>query len=230
MNGIFRFRFILLLVFITAFCSYAYELVLANVLSVLWGNVVQQYTVTTGIYIASMGAGAYFTPVRLNAKKVFIWIEVTLAALAIVSPLLFVYSDVHLKSISPAVCYALIVSIGFLSGMELPLLLRILDSDSATGDRTEKALFADYFGMFIAGLLFALFLNRQFGSLQVNLFLALANLGLAWICGLVWGFHDKHLRKFEVPLVSVIFLVVTWAVIQNLIIYEEQIARWIIVN
>ncbi|QLY25563.1 hypothetical protein [Bdellovibrio sp. KM01] len=230
MNGSLRFRFILLLVFVTAFCSYAYELVLANVLSVLWGNVVQQYTVTTGIYIASMGAGAYFTPVRLNAKKVFIWIEVVLAALAIVSPLLFVYSDVQLKTISPVVCYALIVSIGFLSGMELPLLLRILESDSPSDGKAEKALFADYFGMFIAGLLFALFLNRQFGSLQVNIFLALANLALAWICGLLWGFQDKQLRKFEIPLVSAIFLVVTWAVLQNLAIYQEQIARWIIVN
>ncbi|WP_413292038.1 hypothetical protein ACLSU7_11515 [Bdellovibrio sp. HCB185ZH] len=230
MKGSLHFRFILLLVFITAFCSYAYELVLANVLSVLWGNVVQQYTVTTGIYIASMGTGAYFAPVRMNAKKVFIWIEVALAALAIVSPLVFVYSDVNLKSVSPAVCYGLITAIGFLSGMELPLLLRILESDSSSADKAEKALFVDYFGMFVAGLLFALFLNRQFGSLQVNLFLALANLALAWICGLLWGYQDKALRKFEIPLVSVVFLVVTWAVIQNLFIYEEQIARWIIVN
>lgn len=230
MNGSLRFRFILLLVFVTAFCSYAYELVLANVLSVLWGNVVQQYTVTTGVYIASMGAGAYFTPVRGNAKKVFVWIEVALATLAIVSPLLFVYSDVNLKSIAPVICYSLIASIGFLSGMELPLLLRILEGDSDSGEKAEKALFVDYFGMFIAGLLFALFLNRQFGSLQVNIILALANLALAWICGLLWGFHDKQLRKFEVPLVTVIFLIVTWTAIQNLTIYEEQIARWIIVN
>jgi spermidine synthase len=230
MNASARFRFILLLVFVTAFCSYAYELVLANVLSVLWGNVVQQYTVTTGIYIAAMGAGAYFTPVRLNAKKFFIWIEISLALLAIISPLIFVYSDVNLKLISPVACYGLITLIGFLSGMELPLLLRILAADSSSSAKEEKALFADYFGMFVAGLLFALFLNRQFGSLQVNLFLALANLALAWICGLVWGFHDKAFRKFEIPLVSVVFLVVAWAVIQNLNIYEEQIARWIIVN
>ncbi len=230
MNAPARFRFILLLVFITAFCSYAYELVLANVLSVLWGNVIQQYTITTGIYIAAMGAGAYFAPTRLNAKKFFIWIEVALAVLAIISPLLIVYSDVNLKLFSPYICYSLITLIGFLSGMELPLLLRILDKESSSTEKEERALFADYFGMFVAGLLFALFLNRQFGSLQVNLILALANLALAWICGLVWGFQDKAFKKFEISVVSALFVIITWAVIQNLILYEEQIARWIIVN
>lgn len=226
-----RFHFILLLVFITAFCSYAYELVLANILSVLWGNVVQQYTITTGIYIAAMGAGAYVSPTRINAKKSFIWIEIGLAILAIISPLVFVYGDVHFKSISPLISYSLITAIGFFSGMELPLLLRILEEEkTASAEREEKALFADYAGMFLAGLLFALFLNRQFGSLHVNLFLALANIALALVCGLTWGYQDKSLRRLDVPAVTAIFLIIAWSISINSSIYEEQIARWIIVN
>jgi spermidine synthase len=226
-----RFRFILLLVFITAFCSYAYELVLANILSVLWGNVVQQYTITTGLYIAAMGTGAYLSPTRIHAKKSFIWIEILLAALAIVSPLVFVYGDVHFNAISPVVSYALIAAIGFFSGMELPLLLRILEEEKTTSvEREEKALFADYAGMFLAGILFALFLNRQFGSLQVNLYLALANIALALVCGFLWGYQEKSFRKLEVPAVTTIFIIIAWSVLLNSSIYEEQIARWIIVN
>ncbi|UYL10471.1 hypothetical protein B9G69_007760 [Bdellovibrio sp. SKB1291214] len=226
-----RFNFVLVLIFLTAFCSYAYELVLANILSVLWGNVILQYTVTTGIYIAAMGAGAYSSPTKINAKKSFIWIEVLLAILAIISPVLFVYADVSFKSIAPLVSYSLISAIGFFSGMELPLLLRILDEEkTSTTDKDEKALFADYAGMFLAGLLFAFFLNRQFGSLQVNLYLAMANIALTLICGLTWGYRETSLRKLEFPAVAILFILITWSVITHSLIYEEQITRWIIVN
>ncbi|WP_413585927.1 hypothetical protein [Bdellovibrio sp. HCB274] len=225
-----KLRFILFLIFTTAFCSYAYELVLAGILSVLWGNVVLQYTVTTGVYIAAMGAGAYFTPVQLNTKKAFIWIEVTLSLLAIAAPLLFVYSDVHSRIISMPVCYALIALIGFLSGMELPLLMQVLGQDSAVSSKNENALFIDYAGMFAAGILFALFLNRQFGSLVVMLVLALVNLGLALLCSLYWARNDKRILKIELPALFVLFILISSGVLVNLSAYEELISKWIIAN
>ncbi|WP_413559283.1 hypothetical protein [Bdellovibrio sp. HCB209] len=225
-----RFRFILLLIFITAFCSYAYELVIANILSVLWGNVVQQYTVTTGIYIAAMGAGAYLAPIKLNAKRSFIWIEVALSICALASPFILVYSDINLKPASALISYVMISAIGFLSGMELPLLMRIMHSESLSEEKNEQALFTDYVGMFAAGIIFALFLNRQFGTLHTNLWLAMGNLGLALVCGLLWGYQDSKIRKIEMPTVLVLFVVAAWIFSQNLLIYEEQIARWIIAN
>ncbi|MEK2689511.1 hypothetical protein [Bdellovibrio sp. GT3] len=225
-----RFRFILILVFLTAFCSYTYELVLANILSVLWGNVVLQYTVTTGIYISAMGAGAYFTPVRLNSKKVFIWIEVIISLLAIVSPLLFVYFDSGSKFVSVPLCYSLIFLIGFFSGMELPLLLQVMQTETNAKDQNERALFLDYAGMFAGGILFALFLNRQFGSISVNLILALMNLGLAFICCFYWAGRESQLRKIELPLLCTIFSTVTFGVLYNLSVYQELISKWIIAN
>ncbi|WP_413576490.1 hypothetical protein ACLVWU_00430 [Bdellovibrio sp. HCB290] len=225
-----KFRFILSLIFTTAFCSYAYELVLAGILSVLWGNVVLQYTITTGVYIAAMGAGAYFTPVKLNSKKAFIWIEVVLSLLAIAAPLLFVFSDVHSRFISLPLCYSLITLIGLLSGMELPLLMQVLARDSSANSKNEKALFIDYAGMFAAGILFALFLNRQFGSLTVMLILALVNLGLALGCSLFWARGEKQLRRIELPALCVLFVVISGGVLINLSAYEELISKWIIAN
>lgn len=230
MASVWRFRFLLSLIFITAFCSYAYELVLAQILSILWGDVVLQYTITTGVYIASMGVGAFLTPVRGSAERSFIWIEVGLSLLAVAAPFCLVGADIEYRHYASIVSYSFIVAIGFLSGMELPLLLRILNENGDRAESTERALFTDYFGMFCAGILFALFLNRILGTLQTSLWLALANLGLAAVCGLLWGIRQKKLRLFELPLVVVLFIFMSWFITQNINLYQEQLEKWVIGN
>lgn len=230
MAPVWRFRFLLSLIFITAFCSYAYELVLAQILSILWGDVVLQYTVTTGVYIASMGVGAFLTPVRSSAERTFIWIEVGLSLLAIAAPFCLVGADIEYRAYASFVSYLFIAFIGFLSGMELPLLLRILNEHDGEQQRTERALFTDYFGMFCAGILFALLLNRVWGTLKTSLWLALANLALALVCGLVWGSRHKKVRQIDVPLVFAFFAVISWFVIRYINVYQEQLEKWVIGN
>ena len=225
-----RFRFLLSLIFITAFCSYAYELVLAQILSILWGDVVLQYTVTTGVYIASMGVGAFLTPIRGSAERRFIWIEVALSCLAIAAPFCLVGADIEYRAHASFVSYLFIILIGFLSGMELPLLLRILNESSEEEAKTERALFTDYLGMFFAGLLFALFLNRLLGTLKTSLWLALANLGLALVCGIVWGFHQKKIHTLEVSAIGAGFLGIAWFIVSYFNLYQEQLEKWVIGN
>ncbi|WP_413289560.1 hypothetical protein [Bdellovibrio sp. HCB337] len=218
------------LIFITAFCSYAYELVLAQILSILWGDVVLQYTITTGIYIAAMGFGASLTPTKISAHRMFIWIEVALSLLAMAAPFCLIGADVHYRAEATFVSYLFIILIGFLSGMELPLLLRIKQESSDDSESAEKALFLDYFGMFFAGLLFALFLNRAWGTLQTSLWLALLNLALALICGIVWGFRHKKMWKLESPVLFVSFGLLTWFVTTYLNLYQETLEKWVIGN
>lgn len=223
-----RFRFILALIFITAFCSYAYELVLAQILSILWGDVVLQYTITTGVYIASMGVGAFLTPTKASAERSFIWLEVTLSLFATTAPLCMVGADVHYPTFAAVISYTCIVAIGFLSGMELPLLMRILQETTTESDKSERALFTDYVGMFFAGFLFALYFNRTWGTLQTSLWLALLNLGLALLCGFIWGLRYKKLRFVETPVVLMIFILMAWLVIHYLPTYQEQLEKWVI--
>lgn len=230
MTPVWRFRFLLSLIFITAFCSYAYELVLAQILSILWGDVVLQYTITTGVYIASMGVGAFLTPIRGSAERTFIWIEVGLSFLAISAPFCLVGADIEYRHYASVVSYMFIIAIGFLSGMELPLLLRILNETDTESERAESALFTDYFGMFLAGVLFALLLNRLWGTLKTSLWLALANLGLALVCGLVWGLRHKKIRWVETPLVLIFFVCMSWFITNYINIYQEQLEKWVIGN
>jgi spermidine synthase len=230
MAAFWRFRFLLSLIFATAFCSYAYELVLAQILSILWGDVVLQYTVTTGVYIAAMGTGALFTPLRISAERSFIWIEVGLSCLAMTAPFFLIGADIEHRAYAGFISYLFIILIGFLSGMELPLLMRILNELRVGEAKHEKALFTDYIGMFFAGFLFAIFLNRIWGTLQTSLWLALANLGLALICGIVWGFDQKKIRRVEVPLIFVAFSAMSWFVSNYLNQYQEQLEKWVIGN
>jgi len=230
MTSAWRFRFLHSLIFITAFCGYAYELVLAQILSILWGDVVTQYTVTTGVYIAAMGVGAFLTPVRLSAERSFIWIEVFVSLLAVAAPFCLVGMDTEFRVYATFVSYLFIATIGFLSGMELPLLLRILSKSEDKKKQTESALFMDYFGMFCAGLLFALILNRYWGTLQTSLWLAFANLGVASACGLIWGFQNKSIRRFDGPFALALFALAFWFITQNINTYQEQLEKWVIGN
>lgn len=230
MPSAWRFRFILFLIFTTAFCSYAYELVLAQVLAILWGDVVLQYTVTTGIYIASMGLGAFLTPTKISAEKSFIWIEVGLSLFAVVAPFALVGADIHFREWAGPLSYFFIALIGFLSGMELPLLLRISHESTAEEEKTERALFVDYAGMFFAGILFALLLNRTWGTLKTSLWLAFANLGLALVCALIWGFRFRRIHWIEVPALFVGFAGMAWFVFHYINLYQEQLEKWVIGN
>jgi len=47
-----------LITLIVAYCSIVYELLMAQTLSALLGNTVLRYSVTIGVYLASLGVGA----------------------------------------------------------------------------------------------------------------------------------------------------------------------------
>ena len=49
---------IYLITLLVAYCSIVYELLMAQTLSVLMGNTVMRYSITIGIYLASLGLGA----------------------------------------------------------------------------------------------------------------------------------------------------------------------------
>ena len=44
---------------LVAFCSIVYELLMAQTLTLLTGNSVLRYSTTIGLYLASMGIGAF---------------------------------------------------------------------------------------------------------------------------------------------------------------------------
>jgi spermidine synthase len=153
-----RSHILLLIKFTAAFCSIAYELILAQTLSAFLSNTVLRYCVTIGLYMFCMGLGAFFVERKLGRSPgLTFWraeIALTLIGAAAV-PLLFVVDALKGGAVVfLAVSHVLICLIGFLTGFELPLSMELAKRD---GFPARNALFAmDYLGALAGTVAFAL--------------------------------------------------------------------------
>ena len=144
--------------FVVAFCSIAYELILAQTLSAFLSNTVLRYCVTIGLYMFCMGLGAFFIEKRLTQKPgLTLWrteIILTLVGASAV-PLLFVVDGLQWGAVVfLAVSQTLICLIGFLTGFELPLSMALAKNDGLPKRNTLFA--ADYSGALVGTIVFAL--------------------------------------------------------------------------
>ncbi len=175
--------------FVVAACSILYELLLAQTLSTIMGNTLFRYNLTIGIYIASLGIGALFFS-RLNALNIranLIITEITLSVVGFVAPVLVIMVDHffqrlhssnfldyhHWVTQSCIFCFnhGLIILIGFVSGLELPLLMHL--SKHFQPHYSNKILIVDYFGTIFGSILFPLILVPL-----LNLFTIAQTIGL----------------------------------------------------
>jgi spermidine synthase len=125
---------LLVVTFVVSFCSFAYEFVYSELLTVMYGGTVTQYVVTVGLFFFSLGVGSALSddldgdrPANLFRTEVY---------LAVVAPagflLVVALNSVRIPEAVPTaillvVARSPIVLVGLLSGFELPLLTRMVD-------------------------------------------------------------------------------------------------------
>ncbi|SFR67710.1 spermidine synthase [Halogeometricum limi] len=133
---------LLCVTFVVSFCSFAYEFVYSELLTVMYGGTVTQYVVTIGLYFFSLGVGAALSDdLAGDRPSNFFRTEVYLAVVAPAGFLLVVaLNSVRLPQFVPAelvwvVARSPVVAVGFLSGFELPLLTRMVEDEE--GDTSE---------------------------------------------------------------------------------------------
>lgn len=176
---------------ILAACSISYELLIAHTLSLLAANTVVWYSLTIGIYLGAMGAGALFLDKilgRRNTWKLLLYIELGLVlsggfAIFVVTFSQMLHTFLLLNQwfipaaiVFPLLSIAMIILIGFLTGIELPLLMTIARN---TGGSTNKILGYDYFGSLLGALAIPLLLLPFFEDVLIGLFIAFLNLLVA---------------------------------------------------
>ncbi|UPM43042.1 spermidine synthase [Halocatena salina] len=139
-------RIVLLAVtFVVSFCSFAYEFVYSELLTVMYGGTVTQYVITVGLYFFSLGVGAGLSD-DLGADRPanFFRTEVYLAAVAPTGFLLIVaLNSVTIPSWVPAaIVWVLarlpVIAVGVLSGFELPLLTRMVQQTDEDASWTGR--------------------------------------------------------------------------------------------
>jgi spermidine synthase len=133
-------------IFVIAACGLAYELLIATVSSYLLGNSVTQFSVSIGLFIGAMGVGSHLSQrIHRNLLGAFVLIEMAVGLLGGLSVLMLFWAYAA-GTIYWAVLYGILVAIGGLTGLELPLLTRILKRYGSLREVIAQAFSFDYVG------------------------------------------------------------------------------------
>ena len=187
---------LLVLALVLAACSILYELLAAQTLSVLAANTVVWYSLVVGLYLASMGVGAFFSEKlgQQNPWRSLVRIELALTLIGCLTvPLIRSVHTVfaHLKldgslltgvAIFYCVVVPIVVVLGLLTGMELPLLMRLARRVRDSSRAVNQTLGWDYIGSLVGAMLFPLVLLPMMNLTSAGLLIASINLAVAgWI-------------------------------------------------
>lgn len=168
--------------FVVAICGLVYELLAGAMGSYLLGDSVTQFSLVIGLYLSAMGVGAWLSRrVETALAKRFLEIELAVAVVGGCSaPVLFIaFGSVEHFQI---VLLAFVFAIGTLVGLELPLLMRLLEGQVAFKDIVSRVLTFDYIGALAAALMFPLVLVPHLGLVRSSLVMGAANAAVA-----LWG-------------------------------------------
>lgn len=170
----------LTLVLVIATAGLVYELAIAAVASYVLGDSVRQFSIIIGVYLSALGLGAYVSrAVDSKLEATFVNVELGAALIGGFSaPLLFL--AFAFSSAFELILYTTVVIVGVLVGLELPLLIRILEREFAFKDLIAKALTFDYAGALLGSLGFSLFLVPKLGLVRASLVCGLLNAAAAF--------------------------------------------------
>jgi spermidine synthase len=207
-----QFLFVSVLTIIVSFCSIVYELLYSQALTVLYGETVARYSITIGLYLFSLGIGAFLYNKILpkNNPIYFWWNEL---ALSLIGPLgvvlLFFLSYFSLstglisRSAALWISHIPVIAVGVLSGFELPLLVGMLEGDEK--DRFSKVLGLDYVGSFLGTLVYSLALYPHLGLIATAFWVGFLNF-VATFLYTVWKVKDNKIAKY-LTLIFLLFFI-----------------------
>ncbi|GAB3499461.1 polyamine aminopropyltransferase [Spirosoma knui] len=216
---------LLVSVFVIATCGLIYELVAGTLASYLLGDSVTQFSTIIGVYLFSMGIGSWLSKyLDGNLLKWFIRIEILVGIVGGCSaPLLFVLFE-YVASFR-IILYTLVGLTGILVGLEIPLLMRILENQLTFKDLVSRVFTFDYIGALLASLIFPLVLIPQLGLIRTSLFFGLLNIGVAGF--LLYRFNEARpfRRSFSfVMMASTALLIAGFVYAERIMTYAEGVA------
>ena len=209
-------------VFVIATCGLVYELISGALASYLLGDSITQFSTVIGVYLFSMGIGSYLSKhINRNLISVFIQVELLIGVVGGCSAAILFVAFEHVTSFR-VLLYSLVSITVTLVGLEIPILMRILQSHFEFKDLVSKVFTFDYVGALIASLLFPLVLVPYLGLIRSAFFFGILNvlvgLWTLWLLRheVVWA---KSLRGMAV--VILIGLISGFAYSEKILTFAE---------
>ncbi|KNG93322.1 polyamine aminopropyltransferase [Pseudaestuariivita atlantica] len=196
--------------FLVAVAGLVYELIAATASSFLLGDSIRQFSFVIGIFLFAMGAGAWLSRFAGDSVRGFVTTQIALGVIGgFLAPAIFAAYAWGEGIAVPL--YGGLVAIGVLSGMEIPLIARVLKEIGAPEFRFENVLTADYIGALVASLAFPLLIIPYLGLMTASLAFGALNLGVAGIS--LWLFRAQVGRALWVGWAVVLAVTLTGLVL-----------------
>ncbi|GGH58624.1 spermidine synthase [Filimonas zeae] len=191
-------------VFIIATCGLIYELVAGTLASYVLGDSVTQFSTIIGVYLFSMGVGSYLSKFfNGHLLRRFIQIELLVGIVGgFSSAVLFI--TFPLAASFRLILYAIVFVTGVLVGLEIPLLMRLLQDRVAFKELVSRVFAVDYVGALLASLIFPLLLVPYLGLIRTSLFFGMLNILVGWY--LLRRFKGEVKRTAAIQLTALLFL------------------------
>ncbi len=183
-----------LIAFVLSSCSLVYELLIAQTIASLATNTVIWYSLTIGFYLGAMGIGALLCHKIYHKKsgwEALFEVEVVLSMIGAMAVGVIYFAHMIMtflwvrhaffQGVTVFFLFSLfmVLAVGFFTGLELPLLIRV-GNEARQGQKiTNRILGADYFGALVGGIFFPLVLLPYCGLLMAGFGVALLNLTVA---------------------------------------------------
>ncbi len=177
-------------VFVVAACGLAYELVAAALSSYLIGDSVTQFSTVIGVYLFAMGVGSWLSRhVHRDLAGTFIRVELAVGLIGGFSAAMLFWAFVWISGPFLLLLYLLVFLIGTMVGLEIPLVMRLLEPKLQFKELVSQVLSVDYLGALAVSLLFPLWLAPKLGMVRTALLFGLLNAGVAlWT---LWLFRQE---------------------------------------
>ncbi|MCB0636318.1 MAG: polyamine aminopropyltransferase [Lewinella sp.] len=186
-------------IFVAGLCSLIYELLISTTSSYFLGDSIRQFSLTIGIYMAAMGLGAFISQVlpEHSLAGLFILVEVSLGLIGGASvPVLYYAFEALSRLEYQLLMIGLTTVIGVLTGLEIPLLARIMKKYYPLRVNLANVMSLDYFGSLAATLLFPFLFLPFWGLFRTSLFFGLINVLLGAFILLLFSEHlSSRLRR-----------------------------------
>jgi spermidine synthase len=188
---------VLLTVLAVATAGLVYELLAGAIATTVLGNSLRQYSITIGVYLFAMGLGAYASKF-LDDKLAQRFVEVEYATALIGGTQgMFLFAAYGRAEAFSVLLYGSLMVVGALVGLEIPLLMRILQRDLELKELVAKVLAFDYLGALLGSLVFSVVLveTLRVPLERIGLLFGLLNCAVGMLA--VWALAPQLDRKTQ---------------------------------
>ena len=191
--------------FLTGASGFIFECILSTVATFVLGNSIEQFSVTISLMMLMMGLAGYLQR-HISDKGLiekFLAVEIGLAILGGFAPIAVYAAYASMDAHFVLVQYFFVLSIGFLIGLEIPLVLRLNRSYVPRLKSNIASIFStDYLGAFVGAVVWVYILLKYFPLPEISFFVAGINFFVALV---TYGYFLLHnvTNRNSIPIVAI---------------------------